>query len=86
MAKDSLADETKESKEEIKRIKKELANCKDDEKKAELENELADAEDELKFNAMGPESDIAKAQELLDAFKTDKRAFLIKYVNEQVQG
>jgi hypothetical protein len=85
MAKDSLADETKESKEELKRIKKELASCKDDAKKAELEDELADAEDELKFNAMGPEGDIARAQELLDTFKTDKRAFLIKYVNEQVQ-
>lgn len=84
--KKNLAFETKESKEEIKRIKMALANCKDDTKKAELEDELADAEDELRLYAMGPEGDIAKAQELLDAFKADKRAFLIEYVNGQVHG
>lgn len=84
--KKNLAFETKESQEEIKRIKKALVNCKDDVKKAGLEDELADAEDELRLYAMGPEGDIVKAQDLLDAFKADKRAFLIEYVNGQVHG
>lgn len=86
IAKETMAEQTQHVKEEIKRIKKELASCKDDEKKAELEDTLSDAEDELEFQATDGKNDIAEAQQRLDGFKADKRAFLIEYVNGQVHG
>ena len=86
IAKQTMTEQTQHFKDEIKRIKKELASCKDDEKKAELEDALADAEDELEFQTTDGKNDIAEAQQHLDAFKADKREFLINYVNAQVHG
>ena len=83
-----LKDEVTNTKEEIQEAKTELANLKkrratgSDDEKEDIEDGIKLLEGELIIAAM----DIEKANNNLAAFKKDKRAFLVDYINAQVHG
>lgn len=68
-------------KEEIKRLKRELKKCTDPAEKNDIEEDLLLAQEEV----AELEGNIAKAEAAYHAFKEDKRAFLVEYINRQTQ-
>ena len=77
-AKETIKDSTGS----INTLKKELAKCTDTARKEEILDDIEDAEFDVESSAQ----DLAEAQKALDAFKQDKRTFLIGYINDQVHG
>lgn len=77
--KDAVAD----LKEELKALKQELKGCKDPAARAALESDIADLQQEI---ATPDDGHAIKAITAYEAFKADKRAFLIEAVNRQVHG
>ena len=71
-----------EEKEYLKDAKRELATCKDESKKAELQSDVDASEQEIARLTKC----LADYNKPLDDFKKDKRDFLVNYVNDQVHG
>lgn len=63
-------------------LKKQMAASSDPAQREEFAVEIADLQDELKSTG---QEDIKYAQAEHAAFKADKRAFLVSYVNQQIQ-
>jgi len=80
--KESVAESIKEEKEEIRVLKKELAKCKDQAERENIEGQVAHCERAI---ANYQESLAMRVKELAD-FKADRRAFLVEYINTQVHG
>jgi hypothetical protein len=81
--KDELKDDVAQAKQDLKELKQQLKNCKTPEERAQLEQDIADLENE----AANPDNSfLIEAQQALDAFKADKRGFLINAINTQVHG
>lgn len=80
--KELAKDEFAEEKEYLKEAKRELAKCNDEARKAELQAEIKDSEEMIARMT----ASLAEHDKALDAFKKDKREFLVNYINEQVHG
>jgi hypothetical protein len=80
--KESVAESIKEEKEEIRDLKKDLAKCQDPAERGNIEAQIAHCERAI---ANYQESLAKRVKELAD-FKTDRRAFLVEYINTQVHG
>lgn len=85
-AKDNLAEEMKTLKGEIANLKKKLSTSKDEAERADIEEAIADAEENITSAKDEAAQTISDSERDLAAFKEDKRAFLIKYINDQVHG
>lgn len=86
MEADHEKDQTKEllaeEKEYLKDAKRELATCKDESQKAELQSDVDAFEQEIARLTKC----LVDHNKPLDDFKKDKRDFLVNYVNDQVHG
>ena len=78
----SAKESIKSSTGRINTLKKTLAKCTDETRKEEILEEI-EAEE---FEIESATQDLAETQQALDAFKQDKREFLIGYINDQVHG
>jgi len=84
-AKQSLSFDTEEYRAAVKAAKQALSRCKDESKIPELQTELQEAEEFLARSAQPGEALIKTVQEHIKAFKADKRAFLVEYINNETQ-
>lgn len=86
MEADHEKDQTKEliaeEEEYLKDAKHELAKCKDETQKAELQSDVDVSEQEIARLTKC----LANHNKVLDDFKKDKRDFLVSYINDQVHG
>jgi chromosome segregation ATPase len=80
--KESVAESIREEKEEIRDLKKELAKCKDQTERENIDEQIAHCERAI---TNYQESLAVRVKELAD-FKADRRPFLVDYINTQVHG
>lgn len=66
----------------ISALKKELATCVDEARREEIADEIEDEESAIESDTQ----DLEESKQALDAFKADKREFLIEYINQQTQS
>lgn len=66
----------------IKALRRDIEKCTDAVEKASLESQVAKSEAELRDMVRY----VVQAEADLRAFQEDKRAFLIEYINRQIQG
>jgi hypothetical protein len=81
-AKETLAEAKAEAKSEIKRIKKLLSRCDDEDEKKDLTREREGVEVEVDSAVR----DVNRLSDELAKFKKDKRSFLVNYINTEVHG
>lgn len=81
-AKRFAADQTKELKVESKELKTRLAKAVEPEDREEIEQDISDISAKLEDEAL----EVRDAENNLEAFKLDKRTFLVEYINSRLRG
>ena len=81
-ARETVVEAKAEARPEIKRIKKLRSKSKDADEKADYSADL----EEVEFEVVSSQRDLAAAVEELTQFKKDKRQFLINYINSELHG
>ena len=79
---EQYAADLKEAKANLAEAEKRLAKCRDADMREDLEVDVADCRSDVDTIS----EDLAKAKRELADFKNDKRAFVIDYINQEVQG
>ena len=80
--KEMTKEEISEEKEYLKDAKRDLAKCKNESQKAELQSDIDASEQEIARLTKC----LADHNKPLDILKKDKRDFLVNYINDQVHG
>ncbi len=84
--KEDIEGSINDEKEEIMSLKEELKSCKDPQEKEEILDAIKDCETNIADYKADLADRIAALKGKQTAFKTDKREFLIDYINTQVHG
>ena len=84
--KEDIEGSINDEKEEIKSFKEELKGCKDPQEKEEILAAIKDCETNIEDYKADLADRITELKRKQAAFKTDKREFLIDYINTQVHG